>query len=243
MYKLTIRFFQLLLIVSLGVISQSCEDACADVACQNGGACLDGVCECADGFEGEFCQNAIPVQKRLDAGTETPLQLTQKGVILDSLYGKTYKGGIIFFVNTEPSKYPNFTGEGMVTTDEDYGNFNEWGCFQVTGATGAEVGDGPANHQKILDAMCSRVPSSTQLVEELTTGGFSDWFLPSIGEVDLMYHNLHLKGHSNFLRNIQRFQSSTEADANNFMLRLFWRDEIAPISKVSGDDIRPARIF
>ncbi|MEZ4848097.1 MAG: hypothetical protein R3B93_05625 [Bacteroidia bacterium] len=44
----------------------------------------------------------------------------------------------------------------MVTTDEDYGNFTPWGCVgEVTGATGAEVGDGPANTQKILAKNCS----------------------------------------------------------------------------------------
>ncbi len=67
--------------------------------------------------------------------------------------------------------------------------------------------------------------------------------LPSIDEVDMIYHNLHLKGHSNFLENIRSYQSSTEHDANNFVLRLFWRDTIVNISKISGDDIRPSRVF
>ncbi|RMG21229.1 MAG: hypothetical protein D6730_18690 [Bacteroidetes bacterium] len=170
--------------------------------------------------------------------------MAQAGLSLDSLYGKNYAGGIIFFVNTEPAKYPKFSGEGLVTTPDDYGNFTPWGCVgEVTGATGREVGEGPANTQKILDKMCSSPSASTKLVDELVLNGFDDWFMPSIDEVDLMYYNLHKKGHSNFMGLVQRYQSSTEADANHFMIRFFYRDTIAPVHKISGDDIRPTRIF
>ena len=44
--------------LTLGLASlNSCtEDKCKDVTCDNGGACVDGTCECADGYEGETCQ-------------------------------------------------------------------------------------------------------------------------------------------------------------------------------------------
>lgn len=235
----------MLSILSLAFLSPSCDllDPCASVTCENGGTCVDGTCECAAGFEGESCATVITVTERLERG-ESPLEIAQSGVSLDSLYGKTYKGGIVFFVNTDPSKYPNFTGDGMVTTDADYGNFDQWGCGGVeTGATGAAVGDGPANTQKIIDKMCSDPSKSATICDELVLEGFDDWFLPSIAEMDLMYENLHAKGHSNFLRNIRRFQSSTEADADHFRLRMFYIDSTVNMVKFSGDDIRPARIF
>lgn len=35
----------------------SCNtDKCKDVVCQNDGTCLEGVCDCATGYEGEFCE-------------------------------------------------------------------------------------------------------------------------------------------------------------------------------------------
>jgi hypothetical protein len=44
--------------LTLGLASlNSCtEDKCKDVTCDNGGACVDGTCECADGYEGTTCQ-------------------------------------------------------------------------------------------------------------------------------------------------------------------------------------------
>lgn len=34
----------------------SCLDECSEVVCENGGVCVSGVCDCPDGFEGEFCE-------------------------------------------------------------------------------------------------------------------------------------------------------------------------------------------
>lgn len=43
-----------LLLMMLGL---SCgEDLCEDLLCQNGGDCLEGICDCPDGFVGELCE-------------------------------------------------------------------------------------------------------------------------------------------------------------------------------------------
>jgi hypothetical protein len=35
----------------------SCQnEPCDEIACQNGGTCIDGSCECPDGYEGSFCE-------------------------------------------------------------------------------------------------------------------------------------------------------------------------------------------
>ena len=34
----------------------SCTDPCKDVTCQNGGTCVEGDCECADGYTGTNCE-------------------------------------------------------------------------------------------------------------------------------------------------------------------------------------------
>jgi hypothetical protein len=182
------------------------EDTCLTgaVTCQNGGTCVDGTCECPDGYVGTNCENFDPAftQQLLDDG-KRPLELYNGGVPLDSLYGKNFQGGIIFFVNIEPDSFPFFSGEGLVTTPIDYGDFTPWGCYnEETGATGSEVGQGVTNTQTIIDKMCNSAPSSIQLCYNLELNGYDDWFMPSIEEVNLMYYNLHLKGHSYFLGNI-----------------------------------------
>ena len=243
-----------LAIFSMTALTQSCElfeedDPCETVSCENGGTCVDGACDCPEGYSGTNCQtfDATQVQKLLDSGNHTPLELYNGGISLDDLYGKTYQGGLIFFVNTNPAMYPNFSGDGMVCTAVDYGNFDAWGCYGVTGATGSEVGDGPSNTQAILNTNnngnCSATPASTIICNDLVLEGYDDWFLPSIGEVQLIYDNLHVNGHSNFLGNIRRYQSSTEIDADHFKLKPFYQDTIYNMIKISGDDIRPTRIF
>lgn len=38
------------------LLLQSCKDECDDIACENGGTCVEGSCECPDGFSGELCE-------------------------------------------------------------------------------------------------------------------------------------------------------------------------------------------
>ena len=37
-------------------VFSSCADECKDVTCENGGTCNEGVCECAEGYEGDACE-------------------------------------------------------------------------------------------------------------------------------------------------------------------------------------------
>lgn len=50
----TIKFLCLTLSIFLLVLLQSCQDPCKDVLCNNG-ACIEGICECDAGYEGESC--------------------------------------------------------------------------------------------------------------------------------------------------------------------------------------------
>lgn len=53
------REFKIAVIISLlglTLISSCKDEPCDNVVCQNNGVCMEGVCDCPLGFEGEFCE-------------------------------------------------------------------------------------------------------------------------------------------------------------------------------------------
>ena len=61
-----------------------------------------------------------------------------------------------------------------------------------TGATGTAIGTGQANTTAIVTTQGAG-SYAAQLCNDLTVGGYNDWFLPSKDELDLMYENLYLQ--------------------------------------------------
>ena len=52
--------FLLMTIISLSLFGlSSCADPCKDIECQNGGTCVEGTCNCAEGYEGTNCETAM----------------------------------------------------------------------------------------------------------------------------------------------------------------------------------------
>lgn len=97
--------------------------------------------------------------------------------------GEWFEGGIIFYIDG--------TGEhGLVAAASDQSSGIIWwtGSNLVTGATGAGVEDG-ANNTSLIVATQGAGSYAAQLCNDLTLNGFSDWFLPSEGELDLMHQN------------------------------------------------------
>ncbi|MFK7772690.1 MAG: hypothetical protein AB8F94_11145 [Saprospiraceae bacterium] len=196
------------------------EDLCVtqNVDCQNGGTCFDGACDCPEGVIGSNCESFDPtkVQFLLDGGY-SPQVLFEGGISLDSLYGKVYKDGLIFYLNTD-------NGTGMVASMSDL-TLSNWGCYVTdnlninnvttccgTGTEpeleeieeGARVGDGSANTDAIMG--CTAPIYASKFCRELGL----EWFSPSRGELNLMYINLHVKGHGGFDTGTKNYWSSTE---------------------------------
>ena len=121
-------------------------------------------------------------QVRLENG-ETPLDIYQSGVPIDSIIGKTYQGGLIAYLDT-------LDGTGLIAAPTDQGT-SKWGCYGtlISGADGTAIGTGSQNTADIL-AGCSETNIAAYLCDTLTLGGYSDWFLPSKDELNKLYENI-----------------------------------------------------
>ena len=142
------------------------------------------------------------VQERLNAG-ETPCDIYDggDGWPLDSLYGRTYMGGLIFHLNTT-------TCEGLVASATNQSINANWGCEGTpTNADDSAIGGGYQNTQDII-AGCSTAGIAAQVCTAVGT----DWFLPSKDALFQMYTNLHLNGFGSFTA--FSYWSSTEYNAN-----------------------------
>jgi hypothetical protein len=84
-----------------------------------------------------------------------------------------------------------------------------WGCngTNIPG-TNENIGYGKLNSDLIL-SYCTGNNIAAYLCDTLILNGYSDWFLPSRGEIELMYSNLHLF-------NIGSFMSSKYWSSNNW---------------------------
>ena len=148
------------------------------------------------------------VQDRLN-GSETPYDIyLSNNSLLDSLYGKSYQGGIIAYLNTA-------TGDGFVATFSDLTSIAEWGCngYNISGADGTAIGDGIQNTTDIVLG-CSTNNIAAKLCMDLSQNSYNDWFLPSKNEVFQLYYNLHLKGLGNFKLINAFYWSSSEVNSS-----------------------------
>ena len=119
--------------------------------------------------------------------------------------GSTYAGGIVFYLDS--------TGQhGLVCAPSDQGGFL-WGCWGTNIAgTSTAMGTGQMNTNLILSG-CSEGPIAASVCDNLVLNGYSDWYLPSLAELQLMGTNLHAQGIGGFISN-SAYWSSSQLNSN-----------------------------
>jgi hypothetical protein len=146
------------------------------------------------------------VQKRLNEN-ETPLSIYTSGVVMDSLYGKSYKGGLIYYLNATD-------GTGLVAHTQDNSSSVNWGGFgDVTGANSTIIGSGITNSYAIMSYFLN-TDTAADFCDNLVLNNYSDWFLPSKDEMLMMITKLKNKPNVYFSA-VSGYWTSSNYDFNN----------------------------
>ncbi|MDA9277750.1 DUF1566 domain-containing protein [Polaribacter sp.] len=136
--------------------------------------------------------------------------------------GEFYQGGIVFYI-FESGDTGYIAGEihGLIAAEADQSIALQWynGGYVTTGATGTAIGTGAANTTAIISVQGTETSYAARLARAYTGGGYTDWFLPSKDELNLMYQNIG-QGDDLSLGNVGNFAdryywSSTEYNLNN----------------------------
>ncbi len=144
-------------------------------------------------------------------------------------------------------------GSGMVAAEEDQhtGTGARWGCSgqEINGADGEVVGTGAQNTMDIL-AGCGTSGTAAKICGDLELNGYNDWFLPSKGELNLMWENLadsdgdgHISGANLGGFATDFYVSSTEFSNKRIWVQFFSRGSQIEDVKGNFQSVRAARTF
>jgi hypothetical protein len=119
----------------------------------------------------------------------------------------------------------------------------EWGVAgtAIPGAGNTAIGTGRSNTAAIVASQGAGSTYAAQLCSGLTSGGFSDWFLPSKDELALMYTNLF--GHDVGDLRSTFYWSSSESGAKYAWFQFFGDLDPAVTDKDATNLVRAIRAF
>ncbi len=137
--------------------------------------------------------------------------------------GETGPAGGLVFYDAKGTEFENSNWRYLeaAPADKEFQKV-QWGAYGDNSEIGTQtgIGTGKANTQKIVDYLKDKgeVGRAAQLCDELNVGGYDDWFLPSLDELNEMYKNLWQNNTDNpgGFQNVDYWSSSQGSDAYSY---------------------------
>jgi hypothetical protein len=161
-------------------------------------------------------------------------------------------GGYVFYVSATPINIVTGISTGgiyLATAPQTWSGAAAdptagWGCngTDISGTSEA-VGSG-AQNTWLNTIGCATAGRASRLAADSSAEGFTDWFMPSIGELNLIYNNLKLSNLSDL--NGSSYWSSTQNASNpasSATYRVFNGSGAGTADKDSMFSVRPIRAF
>ena len=137
--------------------------------------------------------------------------------------GQSYQGGIIIY-NLQPwdMGYDANVPHGLIAATSDQSVSIEWGCWGVEiSGTSEAIGAGAQNTVDIING-CSEPDRAARLCGDLVLGGYSDWYLPSLDELNKIYIAAETLGYQSFPTQPGYYWSSSECEGGNHQGERVW---------------------
>jgi hypothetical protein len=150
--------------------------------------------------------------------------------------GDTYQGGIIFYLDGSGC-------HGLVAKATDETGTYQWSPYDFnTWAYASGIYGGAQNTKKSIAraVVNSQTCPAASVCDNLTSGGYTDWYLPSKDELDMMYVNLHLQGLGGFAN---FYWSSTEGGEFKAWFQDFGDGILFLLNKPNYYYVRAVRAF
>ncbi len=153
--------------------------------------------------------------------------------------GQSYQGGIIAYIfQSGDSGYIAGQTHGLIATTSNQSTGAQWGCSGTSISTSLTFGTGQTNTISIVNG-CSTSSIAARICNDLVSGVYSDWYLPSYFELEKLYINRTIIGG---FSNTNYWSSSQSATTTAYSLN-FSTGAGASTSKTSAVYVKAIRKF